>query len=220
VIHRHLAWLLPVAIATMLPSLAWAQDATVEIISFTEGASVTIDDQEVGVTPLMDPLPITEGTHVIRVVKRGYLPWEETVDVVAGDELYYEADPFPFAGIVRIDSGHPGDEVWVDNQQTGNTPFDEEVTMGVHTFSVRRPQHEEWSVTENIAAGIEYDYPVTLMPLSEMGTEIVVTETTPWYREWWFWSGVAVVVGAGVATTVLLTQENVVSDANIIIQLP
>ncbi|MBN1947116.1 MAG: PEGA domain-containing protein [Bradymonadales bacterium] len=217
---------------TVLPLLSWlvlliapvlaanAQEATIEILSFTEGATVLVDGEPVGTTPVLDPIPVTAGTHVLRVEKRGYLPWEETIEVFEGDELFFDADPFPYAGIVRIVTVEPGAEVQIDGQVAGETPFDQDVTIGVHTIAVSRVEFEAWSVTETITAGQEYFYEVHLLPLATQGTEVVVRQSTPFYRSWWFWSTVGVVVGAGVGTALLLGDDDHAAPVDILIQLP
>ena len=49
-----------------------------------EGASVTVGGDDVGVSPLTDPLAIAPGLHTLRVNLDGYVPFRSDVRVLAG----------------------------------------------------------------------------------------------------------------------------------------
>jgi len=210
-----------VALVAILPGhRAWAQDATLEILSTTDGATVYVDGDEVATTPMIDPLEVTEGGHLIRVERRGFIPYEELIVFFEGDEMVLEVDLLPFAGIVRIVTDEAGATVSIDGEPAGLTPYEGEVPVGERTFTVSRDMYEDWTTTAVIAAGEEYYFEADLIPRTDLETEIIIEETTPFYREWWFWTGTAVVIGGAVAAAVLLSQDEEAPPVDVLIELP
>jgi len=55
-----------------------------------EGADVVVDDQVVGTTPLIRPLSLTGGHHLVEVRKKGFIRFAETVKVSRGSALVRE----------------------------------------------------------------------------------------------------------------------------------
>src|SRR5262249_33141995 len=51
------------------------------------GASVLMDDVEIGTTPLADPVRLMPGEHTYAVNAQGYMPVEKTMTLQAGDRL-------------------------------------------------------------------------------------------------------------------------------------
>lgn len=214
------ASLLCIGVLTGGSAAAQEGSALVDVLSFQTGATIYVDDVPVATTPLIEPLELPPGVHVIRVERRGFLPYEEEIELSEWDEVVIEADLLPFAGIVRVVTSAGTAEVYVDDVRVGTTPYEGEVPVGTHRFRVVREQYEEWRSTETIAAGEEYLIEATLVALPDGGTEVIVTETTPIYREWWFWSGAAVLIGGGIAAGVLLSQDDEAAPVDILVPLP
>ena len=63
-------------------------------------------------------------------------------------------------------------------------------------------------------------YMITGLVPPDTGTVTIVTETTPFYRQWWFWSGAAVVIGGGIAAAILLSEDEEAAPVDILISLP
>ncbi len=59
-----------------------AQQGAVEFKAIA-GARVEVDGVDMGPAPLTAPLPV--GTHRVKITAPGYVPWEETIDIVEGD---------------------------------------------------------------------------------------------------------------------------------------
>lgn len=201
-------------------SQSWAQEATLEVLTYINGATISIDGEEVATTPMIEWVDVEPGTHIVRVEKRGFVPWEEEVEFEPGDEVFLEIELIPFGGVVTVVTREPGAIVLIDGDEVGVTPYEDEVPIGEHVFIVRRDRHEDWVTTEVIAAGEEYLFEAELIPLPDTGTVTIVRETTPFYRQWWFWTAAAVVVGGGVAAGVLLSEDEEAEPVNILISLP
>lgn len=212
--------MLVAAIVLLSSAAVCAQDATLEILSFTNGATISVDGETVAVTPMIEPVFVTPGTHLVRVEKQGFLAFEEEIVFEDDDEVVLEVDLLPFGGIVRVVTAQPGALVFVDEERVGVTPFEGEIPIGQRVFTVRRELYEDWSLSQVVVAGEEYLLEAELIALPDTGTVTIVTETTPFYREWWFWSGAALVIGGGIAAAVLLGEDEEAAPVDILITLP
>lgn len=65
------------------------------IESSVAGALVTVDGENVGITPLAAPLRLLAGRHSILVDKQGFIPLESSVVVEVGKEIVFEARLLP-----------------------------------------------------------------------------------------------------------------------------
>jgi TonB family protein len=65
--------------------------ALLRIRSNPPGAQVAVDGQDVGVTPI-ERLQVDAGSRVVRVLREGYLPWEDTFRARAGRTETIEAE--------------------------------------------------------------------------------------------------------------------------------
>ena len=212
--------LVVVGVVLAIATPSFAQESTLEILSFTNGASVLVDGEEVATTPMIEPVFVSAGTHIVRVEKQGFLAFEEEVVFEGDDEVVLEVDLLPFGGIVRVVTSEPGAIVFVDGNEAGVTPFEGEIPIGERVFTVRRDLYEDWTHTQVIVAGEEYLLEAEMIALPDTGTVTIVTETTPFYREWWFWSGAALVIGGGIATAILLSEDEEAAPVDILISLP
>ena len=104
------------------------------------GASVVIDGRDRGATPLAAPLRLSAGSHVVRVFKTGFVPFEARVDVAGQQTAVLEARLVALAqnGRLRVaeQSGRSLDVI-VDGIPVGKTPWDGGLAPGDHTVVLR-----------------------------------------------------------------------------------
>jgi len=62
---------------------------TAEIYSWPSGATVSVDGDDIGLTPLR--VPLTAGSYKIRISKPGYLSWESPLSIKPGQAEHVEA---------------------------------------------------------------------------------------------------------------------------------
>jgi hypothetical protein len=77
-----------------LPELA-VRVARVSIVSNVDGATVLVDDQVVGTTPLREPVLMSAGSRRVTASREGRVPVEQRLAVVGGDAFTVHLD---FAG--------------------------------------------------------------------------------------------------------------------------
>jgi len=209
-----------VLLATFFCPVVWAQDATLEILCFTDGATVYVDDEEVATTPMLEPVFVTAGEHMVRVERAGFLEYEEAVWFDEEDDVLLEVALLPFGGVVRIITAEAGATVLIDGEEVGTTPYEGEVRLGEHTFTVQREFYIDWEITEVISAGEEYFFEADLEPTGDQTTTVIYTDTTEFYEEWWFWTSAAVVIGGTVVAVLLLSEDEQAEPVNLLIELP
>jgi|GEM_PF-6044180 len=64
---------------------------TIEIRTNSEGASVILNDQNLGISPL-PPIRVPAGSHRLKIEKKGFRPWFGSVEVLLGEAAVYDAE--------------------------------------------------------------------------------------------------------------------------------
>lgn len=111
----------------------------IEIRTQENGAQITIDGRERGVTP-SPPLRVSAGTHVLRIYKEGFAPVEKRVEVAGKQTLVVEANLETLSQSGRLsvtEDGGKGAEVLVDGVVVGKTPWQGLVATGEHVVFLR-----------------------------------------------------------------------------------
>ena len=155
--------------------------STVRLTVNEQGATVFIDEDLIGTTPLAKPLLIDMGLRRIRVVKKRFSTFDERRQIVGGTEI---------AVAVRLEEErHEGrlvviagksDRIWLDGKLMGQGRFDGAVPTGGHTLRVTaetmKPYQSEIIVQEDRVRRLE----VTLEPEPKPGlpTWLVVAGTS------------------------------------------
>jgi hypothetical protein len=113
---------------------------TVDVISSEPGAAIVISGQNRGDYPPVAPLRVPAGTHVVRVFKEGFEPFETRVDVAGGLSVRIAAKlrKLTQSGRLRVTerSGMTLDVV-VDNVVVGTTPWEGILSVGTHTVALQ-----------------------------------------------------------------------------------
>jgi hypothetical protein len=134
---------------------------------------VLLDGREVGVTPqTIRDLP--RGTHVVRVMRDGYVAEERRVAITASrpaQSLTFElerpraaaersaAQPAPgtagrFTGTLTVDSRPSGASVFLDGRAVGTTPMSiATVDAGSHAVRIERDGYRRWTSAVRVVAG-------------------------------------------------------------------
>ncbi len=120
-----------------LPDVTLAQaDGRVEIASNPSEASVSVDGEFRGRTPLS--LRLSPGrAHRLTLTKPGYETATSELSVAADSGRRLQIDLTAQYGDIEITSTPPAD-VWVDGQRRGSTPVTLQLTAVEHAIEVRR----------------------------------------------------------------------------------
>jgi hypothetical protein len=114
--------------------------AAVKVNVTDPGATVAVDGNTVGTTPLTSPLRVNIGTHTVTVAKPGYETLSKDVKVNGGDSATVEG---PLQ--TEVTTGHlvvqapptAKVEVFVDGADVGPAPWEGDVKPGVHVVEAR-----------------------------------------------------------------------------------
>jgi PEGA domain len=112
---------------------------SIDIRGAPTGATVMVDGRMRAKTPTR-PVRATAGTHVVKVYKRGSLPFEQRVDVAAGEVEVVIASLTALAESGRLkvseSAGKPADVI-VDGIVVGKAPWEGSVLPGNHAVSLK-----------------------------------------------------------------------------------
>lgn len=133
----------------------------IAVKSFTNGARVFVDGDPVGSVPAV-LRNVKAGSHTIKVVRLGYLSFEESVTVAAGKTTEVQADLLPISGVLKISSPVKGTQLLVDGKNLGALPYEGEVQVGKRTIEVRKDGYQTYKQVLSVAAGNDYVLTATL----------------------------------------------------------
>jgi hypothetical protein len=109
-------------------------------ISGQPGASVTVGGRTRGTLPLPKALRLAAGTHVVRVYKEGFLPFESRVELLGEQAAKLEAklEQLTQSGRLQVtEQGGKSVDVEVDHAVVGKTPWEGTLPPGEHTVLLR-----------------------------------------------------------------------------------
>lgn len=137
----------------------------VSIDSAPSGATVTVDGESVGTTPLTD-VPIEAGSRQLRLALPRYLPLTQDIDVT-GRNVQQRLDLAldPAWADIRIATRPPGATVLVDGVPTGTTPGVIEVLQDAREVALELPGFARQQLDLTVEPGIAQDLgTLTLTP--------------------------------------------------------
>jgi hypothetical protein len=174
-------------------------------------AVVAIDEQEVGKSPLPEPVLVDIGTRRLRITKRDFKPFGRAIEVTGGGEVpvTVQLEQEVHEGRLVIFAG-PRDAIEVDGKVVGVGEFDGTVASGVHRIRVTargmRPYQSEVVVQDGQRASVrvalerEPVAPVVFTPAAnDQGGG------SPWL---WIAGGAAVATGLGVGAYFLFRPDD------------
>lgn len=145
------------------------------------GAQIIIDSRPRGTTPT-GPIRVGQGTHTVRVLKEGYVPFETTQAVLGKQTVTIPAklEVLARAGTLQVieETGAEA-EIIIDGApkgKTGKTPYSEKIGPGAHWVALKGPGKLG---TQPAPVNVQVDQTFTLrLKLEELGGEARI-ETDP-----------------------------------------
>jgi len=115
-------------------------------------ASVTIDGQVVGQTPLKD-IEVPAGEHTLEVTAPRYQVYSDLLNLSGGGKrLDLSAELLPAWSEVSIDSTPPGATISVSGEERGQTPATLEILQGRHDILLTLPGYKAWRTRLEVPA--------------------------------------------------------------------
>jgi hypothetical protein len=162
-------------------------------------ATVTIDDEVIGMSPLMETVLLDMGSRRIRVTKPGFGEYSETVQVQGASELplTIKLVKESHEGRIAISAG-ASDMLYLDGKMVGTGRWEGVVPSGTHTLRVTAQGMKAYQTDVFLNDKETRTVGVTLEPEAkkEGGNAL-----------WWVIGGV-LVAGAATSTVYLVTRNN------------
>ena len=147
-----------------------------DITSNADAATVYIDGEEIGQTPLSD-VELAAGEHEVLVRKER---WEEerlSIEIEGREQQQsINVDLLPAWANVSFMTTPPGATVTIDGVDVGVTPLEAEVLDGEHELLVKLNQHKAFTDTLNVTARIDQDLPMIEL---EQADGLVLLQSSP-----------------------------------------
>jgi TonB family protein len=142
---------------------------TLHVESVPPGATVTMDGETLGITPL-DVSELAMGTHEVRIELRGHQPETQTFELTPEQptaELEWTLKPVVASqGTADITSTPPGALVRIDGVSAGQTPVrNHRLRAGNHSLEVTADGYERWTGNLAVREGRRTPLQVALKPI-------------------------------------------------------
>ena len=163
------------------------------------GAAVLVDGQQVGTTPLADPIVLNLGKHTLSVTKGGFQSAEQALDIAGGSETPIALTLVAQRHVARLIVGSDeGATVVVDGQNAAKGHFEGQVAPGRHEVSVTEPGKLPYKAQIDLRDGEMRSLDVTLESEARGGAPI-----------WpWIVGGALVAAGAAVGGYFLFQPQD------------
>lgn len=171
--------------------------SVVELKDAPAGARVLVEGQEVGVTPLAEPLQLDLGTKKLRLEMNGYLPFETTVQIPGNTRVAVHVVLKKEVLLARlIVQGAPYDMIRIDGKLVGEGRYEGVLPPGGHVVRVTGE------------GKTPYENHIELAPKTTRTMQVTLVEPEGGGSAWpWILGGVALAAGAGVGSYFLITGQ-------------
>jgi PEGA domain len=136
---------------------------TVRLSVSEAGASVVVDGEPAGSTPLADPLLLDLGRHTLSVNKAGFDTVQQAIEIVGGNELTVAValvETVHVSGLLVV--ADPAATVLLDRKFVARGRFDGTVSPGLHEVQVTEPGKIPYLASTDFRDGEARSFHVTL----------------------------------------------------------
>ena len=119
-------------------------------------ARVTIDNVDIGETPITDPVELLPGEHQLVLVNDGFpSPVSQTIHVEPGRRQRLDFNLWNHFTVIKIVTVEPWAEIIIDGKSYGYTPRQQEIILplGTHKIELRNPDCKPFFSTINRERG-------------------------------------------------------------------
>jgi hypothetical protein len=162
--------------------------ASVQLTVSEAGATVSVDGEPAGITPLAAPLTLDLGRHQLSVKKTGFGTLEQTIETPGGNVVVLALSMLADLHVAHlVVTADPEATVVVDGKMAEKERFDGSVATGPHTITVTAPGKRPYKADLDLSDGETRSLQVTLEAETHGGSA-------------WPWIVGGVILAAGAAT--------------------
>ncbi len=137
--------------------------STLDVKSTPAGATVFVDDQKVGITPLSTQ--ILPGEHLVRVDLKLHQPVEEALVVPIRGSARLDKTLEKVAARISVTAGPANVSIFVDGQLLGKDRIDRGIQPGSHTLRLSSDGYKAYEQTIDVKADEQFTMDKQLEPL-------------------------------------------------------
>ncbi|MCA9542888.1 MAG: PEGA domain-containing protein [Myxococcales bacterium] len=168
------------------------------------GATIEVDGQVIGESPMRLPFVVRAGEHEVRVTKPGHAPYTATVSVRGGVDRRVQAALPPVAAVLTVQTDPGGARVLLDGRMLGLAPLTVEVPPGRGLLEVVADGYGRHR--EPLLLGLG-EITARQVHLVAAAPQPVTPAAEPWYRSGWVWAAVGAVAAGAVVTAVVVNAS-------------
>jgi hypothetical protein len=147
---------------------AESRTARLDVVSNESDATVLVDGESVGSTPVRQPLLVDRGVHEITVKKNGFTEFSTQVTLTDSEDVHVQARLAPLAsplheGRVAIHA-QPGDAIAVDGLIVAGETWEGPLPSGTHSVRVTAPGKQPFQTDVLVREGQTKTLDVKLEP--------------------------------------------------------
>ncbi len=144
-------------------------NSTLEVATTPDGATVFVDNQKIGITPLSTQ--VLPGEHTVKIDLGGYKPVEVTQAVAVGGTLAIQRELEKLPARIIVTAKPPEAQIFVDGTLAGTEKIDQGVQPGTHTILITAPDHHPFQTTADIKPNDTYTLDKALDPTGFLGVK-------------------------------------------------
>jgi hypothetical protein len=151
----------------------------VEIVANEAGATIYVDDVLLGTTPFAEHPSVDAGSHVVKIVKAGFLDESRkvTFTTAGANKLTFDLQPTVQRTFVTINIvGAPNASVYIDDKEAGPAPFSGEVEAGRHVIEGRATEFVPTKQSVTLVYKQPATFVLSLAPMRHEGVLRVVAK--------------------------------------------
>ncbi|RLF79384.1 hypothetical protein DRN44_08975, partial [Thermococci archaeon] len=133
------------------------------VYSTPSGASVYVDNQFIGQTPI-ENYELLKGEHSLIIQMEGYQEYYTTVFITSGETSIINANLALETGALSVTSTPTGALVYVNGEYKGKTPLNLELLPGTYTIKVTKQNYMDYTTTVTLEEGKTKKVSVSLVP--------------------------------------------------------
>lgn len=187
----------------LITSTMLSSEGLLSVLSRPSGATVLLDGEPVGLTPLALE-GVASGKHTIQLKKKGHASVFRRIDTSDGSKGEIEARLPKGGAYLGLQTGNTESTLSVQGMNLGPAPSYKigKVERGRYHMVISAPGMKTIDQTVEVPLKGSAHYRAKLRP-KDGSAPSVLTETTPFYKHWLFYTAVGSAVAASAAAVAL-----------------